>query len=380
MKIGIVHRSLRLVGGGERVCLSLLKTLDRTGHDVVLRCAEPPHGISFAEGGGGREERAAAAPCDEACRASHCRLERAELDCVAPDSRSMFNAPWYDLLVVTDGDFVLGETAAKRVVLYCNSALREDGRISPGGRMSLGGWLSRYRIKRHDRRLVRAARGEKVELVPNSRDTMGRISQLVGRPTERHVYPPVDLERFAALGSSTPKERRIATVARFAPEKRLVAAARIVRRTGERWDVVGNALHPYQFTYLGEVKRAAGPAARFHINVGQGELNGVLAGAKAYLHASKETFGIAVAEAAAAGCIPVVPNNSAHPETVPFAELRYGSESEAAEKLVGALDGRYDRLLPGLRRHVAQFSEHAFQEAMLEIIEGRGRRGGPNKP
>ena len=91
-----------------------------------------------------------------------------------------------------------------------------------------------------------------------------------------------------------------------------------------------------------------------------------------YLHASKETFGIAVAKAVAAGCVPVVPDNSAHPETVPFVELRYGTEEEAARIVREALGGRYDRLLPALRDHVQGFSEEASQEAMLGIIGGQG--------
>lgn len=369
----MVHQTLRLVGGGERVCMSLLKALDRTGHDVALRCVEPPHGVSFAGGGGAaagapRYE----APCDEECREGHLRLERVGLELAAPDIQSLFRAPGRDLLVVTDGGFVLGETGARRVVLYCNSALREEGRIdhlaadrSPRGR------LRYWRAKRADRRLARAARDPKIVLVPNSRDTMRAVGRLVGGRIEQPVHPPVDLGRFEACRAA-PRERRVATVARFAPEKNLVAAARIVARAGERWDAAGNAAHPYQHAYLEEVRRAAGPGARFHVNVGPGGILRVLAGAKAYLHASKETFGIAVAEAVAAGCVPVVPDNSAHAETVPFAELRYGAEDEAVSKVSAALDGRYDGLLPGLRDHVRQFSEAAFQERMLGIIEGQG--------
>lgn len=380
MRIAVVHQTLRLVGGGERVCLSLLKALDRTGHDVALRCVEPPHGVSFAGGGGSADGDGAAAggapsceaPCDEECREGHLRLERVGLELAAPDIQSLFRAPGRDLLVVTDGGFVLAETGARRVVLYCNSALREEGRIdhlaadrSPRGR------LRYWRAKRADRRLVRAARDPKIVLVPNSRDTMRAVGRLVGGRIEQPVHPPVDLGRFEACRAA-PRERRVATVARFAPEKNLVAAARIAARAGERWDAAGNAAHPYQHAYLEEVRRAAGPGARFHVNVGPGGILRVLAGAKAYLHASKETFGIAVAEAVAAGCVPVVPDNSAHAETVPFAELRYGAEDEAISKVSAALDGRYDGLLPGLRDHVRQFSEAAFQERMLGIIEGQG--------
>ena len=45
-----------------------------------------------------------------------------------------------------------------------------------------------------------------------------------------------------------------------------------------------------------------------------------------YLQTSEETFGVAVAEDVAAGCIPAVPGHTAHPETVPSAELRYCTE------------------------------------------------------
>ena len=239
MRIAVVHQTLRLVGGGERVCLSLLKALDRTGHDVALRCVEPPHGVSFA---GGKGEGAAAAggapsceaPCDEECRDGHLRLERVGLELAAPDIQSLFRAPNRDLLVVTDGGFVLAETGARRVVLYCNSALREEGRIdhlaadrSPRGR------LRYWRAKRADRRLVRAARDPKVVLVPNSRDTMRAVGRLVGGRIEQPVHPPVDLGRFEACRAA-PRERRVATVARFAPEKNLVAAARIAARAGGR--------------------------------------------------------------------------------------------------------------------------------------------------
>ena len=74
--------------------------------------------------------------------------------------------------------------------------------------------------------------------------------------------------------------------------------------------------------------------------------------------------------------MPVVPDNSAHPETVPFAELRYRTEAEAAEIMRGALGGRFDGLLPALREHAQRFSGEAFQEAMLGIIKRRRNREG----
>ena len=380
MRIAVVHRSLGLTGGGERVCLSLLKALDRAGHDAALRCVEPPHGVRFA---GGEEYPAPRwSPCDDACRASHTVLRSVRLDLAAepggdgpPGRAGLFDAgPGTDVLVVTDGGFVLERTDAPRVVLYCNAVLREEGRIdhlrkSRSPRARLRYWMA----KRADRRVLRLARDDRVLLVPNSADTGRAIGRAVGRAPGPVVHPPVDLRRYSAL-RPYPKEDTVATVARYAPEKGLDAAARIMTRAGGRgrWEVVGSAVHPYQAEYHRTIGgMAAGIGARLRLNEGPGAVDDVLGRARVYLHASKETFGIAVAEAAAAGCVPVVPDNSAHPETVPFKELRYGTEEEAARIVREALDGRHDHLLPALRDHVQGFSEEAFQEAMIGIVEGR---------
>ena len=381
MKISVVHRGLGLTGGGERVCLSLLGALDRTGHDVALRCVEPPHGVRFA--GGEQYPAPPWSPCDAACRASHAVLRSVRLDLAAgqggdaPSGRGgLFGAgPGVDALVVTDGGFALEKTAAPRVILYCNAVLREEGRIdhlrkSRSPRARLRYWMA----KRADRRVLRLARDDKVLLVPNSADTKSAIGAAVGRTPGPVVHPPVDLRRYSALRRH-PKEDMVATVARYAPEKGLDAAARIMSRAGSgggRWEVVGSAVHPYQMDYHRMVAgMVAGTGARLHLNEGPGAVDDMLGRARVYLHASKETFGIAVVEAIAAGCVPVVPDNSAHPETVPFKDLRYDTEEGAARIVREALDGRHDRLLPALREHVQRFSEEAFQEAMIGIVEGR---------
>lgn len=381
MRIAVVHHSLGLTGGGERVCMSLLRALDRTNHDVVLRCVEPPHGVRFAGGdeGGGGPDPPPWQPCDEACRAGHASLRNVRLERVEPGparpqpAEALFAVGGQcDLIVVTDGGFLLARTDAPRVILYCNSALREEGRLDVLRRAgSIRGRIRYYRARKADKRVLRMARDSRIELVPNSLNTMRLVGRAVGRRAGTPVYPPVDLCRYLPLRSAA-KGRRVATIARFAPEKNLEGAARIMAAAGERWDMAGNAAHPYQLDYHRKISGEAPARARILLNPAPGELDSVLGGARAYLHASKETFGMAVVEAIAAGCVPVVPDNSAHPETVPYDELRYGSEEEAADKVQAALDGRYDGLLAGLQGHVRRFSEGAFQERMLEIIGGSG--------
>ena len=284
----------------------------------------------------------------------------------------MFRRTGSDVAVVTDGGFIMARTDAPRVVWYCNSALRgemqELARPRPRHPRNI---LRLWRFKRPIRKRVAAAGNKKVEGVPNSESTKRAVSAAIGREVAGPVvHPPVDVGRFEAL-PGMPKERRTATVARFSPEKNLDEAVRIMREAGGRYDIVGNVKSQYQLDELEAVRRSASGQMRLHVDAGQDVLEGVVGGAKAYLQTSEETFGVAVVEAMAAGCVPVVPDNSAHPETVPFAELRYGSESEAAGIVRGALDGRYDGLLPALRDHARRFSEEAFQDAMLGIVEGK---------
>ena len=394
VRISVIHQSLDPLGGGERVCLSLLRALDRTQHETRLRCLVPPPGVRFAGGGGGGGgDNDGAAPGAGADVRSE-DFRRVRLDRVPrragpphghmrPDSAGeaadLFRGTDSDVAVVTDGGFVMERTDAPRVVWYCNSALEFETQVLSLPRPRHPRKMLRlWRDRRPIRRRIAAARDAKVVVVPNTESTKRAVSAALGRPVGgRVVYPPVDVGRFSALGGGMggARERRTATVARFAPEKNLGAAVRIMREAGGRYDIVGNARGPLQLAELERVRQAASDRMRLHANVGQAVLEDVVGGARAYLQTSEETFGIAVVEAIAAGCVPVVPDNSAHPETVPFKELRYGTESEAVGIVRGALDGRYDHLLPGLRGHARRFSEGAFQEAMLGIVEGGGAAG-----
>ena len=391
MRISVLHHGFEVDGGGERVTMSLLRALDRTDHDVVLRCVHPPRSASFCgqipaagqpdRGGGARGTGAGAASADPPLH----EFRRVRLLQVSPgvgghsppgfasEIRSLFADTDSDLLVVTDGGFVMERTDASHVLLYTNSDL-SNVHLAP----SLGHLRRPFRLVRivraqpEFRRKIALIRGERVSVIPNSESTARAYEREVGQGNiEAVVYPPVDLGRFAAM-RRFPKERRVATTGRFSPEKRHQAAVRVMRNVGARWDAVGNARTDLHARYLQKLKGMAGPDMHFHVNASEGELNRILGGAAVYLHPRPESFGIAVVEAVAAGCIPVVPDNSAHRETVPFEALRYGSTAEGAAAVRAALDGRYDGLRPKLQAHAQKFSEEAFQAGMLKVIEKHG--------
>lgn len=291
----------------------------------------------------------------------------------ASEIRQLFAGTGSDLLVVTDGGFVMDRTDAPRVLLYANSDL-SNLRLTP----SLGHLRRPFRLIRTIRaqpeflRKIDVIRKANVSVIPNSESTARTYAKAVGPASVRGVvYPPVDLGRFAAVRGLA-KERRVATTGRFSPEKHHQAAIKVMRGVGARWDAVGNARTDLHEAYLQKLKDAAGPNMHFHVNASEDELDRILGGAKVYLHPRPESFGIAVVEAVSAGCIPVVPDNSAHPETVPFKALRYAGTRAGTAAVKAALEGGHDGLLRKLQDHVKKFSEEAFQAGMLKAIEERG--------
>lgn len=135
MRISVVHHSFHVAGGGERVTLSLLEALDRTGHDTELRCVRPPAGVLFS----GQPEQE---PQDRDADAHpQPKFRRVRLTQVpdggsgggAPDLaaevRALFGDTGSDQLVVTDGGFIPDKTDAPRILLYGNSDLSAESEV-----------------------------------------------------------------------------------------------------------------------------------------------------------------------------------------------------------------------------------------------------------
>ena len=386
VKISVVHHSFHVAGGSEKVTFSLLEALDRTGHDTELRCVRPPAGVRFSgepAQGKRREQDERDWGAQPPPKFNKVRLTQIpeggagdRIPNFGAEVRALFGNTESDLLIVTDGGFIWDRTDAARILVYGNSDLSVEAEVLHRRcpRSPLRSPLRALRLRLEQaafRKTMAALRDGRAVAIPNTKSTARSYARLFGRDSmERVVYPPVDLDRFRALRGS-PKEDRVATTGRFAPEKNHEMAARVMHRVGARWDAVGNTKDSLYEEHLAMLQKMVGSNMHLHVNAGEDELDRVLGGARVYLHARPESFGIAVVEAAAAGCVPVVPDNSAHPETVPFGELRYATEDEAVDKVREALDGSHDRLLPGLARHAERFSVRTFQEAMLGIIEGQ---------
>ena len=378
LKVGVIERYFMSSGGAERVTLSMLRMLAGTGHETVLYTLKPPAEVPE----GIRVEvppwwrRRPTPPLVR--RYSVLHTDHGPLFEMARDC---------DVIIVSDWGVFMGRNNAERVLFYFHSQLmpQAGAAVNPdyaggtayfshlpdvaGRQRSL---RARIRARLVARRIGQLA-DQKIVLVPNSEFAGGRIGRAFGRKAHGAVYPPVDV-RGMARHRDMPKARRAASVGTFDARKMHGASVRIAAAAGVPLDIVGGTLaprHEREFRAVEQSVAESGGEIALHRNVPRARLEEIVGAARVYLHACVEDFGISVVEGIAAGCVPIVPNNSAHVETVPFGELRYDTEEEAAGKVRAAADGRYDSYLPRLREHAEGFAEEVFHRRMLALVEGR---------
>ncbi len=131
--------------------------------------------------------------------------------------------------------------------------------------------------------------------VTNSHWMAGRIQNIYQRNADV-LYPPVDTDRFRPL---YPRDRYYICVARLVAHKRLDLVVQAFSRLGYPLLIIG------QGPEEPALRAMAGPNVHFLGWQPASSLANLLGRAKAFVQAGQEDFGIAMAEAQAAGC-PVI--------------------------------------------------------------------------
>lgn len=216
-------------------------------------------------------------------------------------------------------------------------------------------------------------------------------SKYTDQETKRHhvvatkiIHPPVNMDF-----ESHDDKSGIISIGRFVKNQEF--AAQVMVEIDAPCRIVGilNDATPGHAESFNECENIVKNHAhvRLHPNATDEFLRKTLIKSKVYFNPARDTFGIAVVEGIAAGCVPIVPDNSANKETVPISELRYvtGDKNSACDKLAKALNGEYDTHLPFLQNYVKQFSKEKFKKSIREYVEnvhsshsvrGKSARGG----
>jgi len=189
------------------------------------------------------------------------------------------------------------------------------------------------------------------------------------------LYPPCPVNLYKS--SVGVKENVVVTVARLVPEKRIENFLEIARNLPALKFVVIGSVQSGRGGYYETLRRIA-PANTSFIDAPLRKARNVLAGAKVYVHCARnEQFGIAIVEAMAARCVPVV-HDSGGPREIVTQDVGYRWQNilEASQKISTVMED--DELRNKLARSAASraemFSDEAFESSLAATLKEYGTR------
>ncbi len=352
MKIGIVHSNLDVIGGAEKTTLSLIDALRKTNHVVTLYTTSKNFSIN-----------------------SHIninRIYRIPLPFFWRYKRMMENEMLFkrakndDIIIIMSGGLTITQLENKKMLVYCHSTFETELNYMNSKSKGL---LKFYNgiLKKKILEQLQLLRKDSVKLIANSGYTRQKISHNFAKDSIV-IFPPVEIDRY----ENRVEKRGVITISRYSPEKKLEFAINVMKNIPLNYKIIGNAKFQSHFDVFNQLSALRENNLNIELlcNVKREILENTLLSSKVYFHTSEETFGISVVESIAAGCIPIVPDNSAHKETVPFSELRYSPDdiSDARKLVIEASNGVFDEYLPKLKQHIKNFHSNIFQEKMLKFI------------
>jgi glycosyltransferase involved in cell wall biosynthesis len=296
MRVALVHDWLDTWGGGEAVLAELLRVFPGADVYTLVDFLEP---AMRARLGSPRITATALTGIPGSRR----WFRYAAV--LRPQLIERFDLSRYDVVVSDSHAIAKGaRTGPGQVhVCYCHTPARFAWTMAATYAEHAAGaaaWrrpLVDYMLARF-RRWDRAASRRVDRFVANSRHIAAEISRCYGREADV-VHPPVDVERFAAAaaarGTEAPRADYI-TVSRLVPYKRIDVLLEAFRRLPERrLIVVGDGPERQRLEAL------AVPNVEFTGTEDDAATARRVAGARAFLFAALEDFGIAPVEAQAAG-------------------------------------------------------------------------------
>lgn len=180
------------------------------------------------------------------------------------------------------------------------------------------------------------------------------------------IYPPVHIEFFKYDGSV--KHNVAVTLGRMEKVKKFEIVIKAFKKAGTI-DKLYIIYLPYDDQYLKRLKRIASninAAVEFIEGFDRHVVRKYLLKAKLYLHACCETFGISIAEAMAAGCIPIVPSTGGQTEFVP-SRLTYKNFDEFV-KIIRRETHNPSYTPEEVSRMVSHLSDRIFRLKMKKLI------------
>jgi len=259
-------------------------------------------------------------------------------------------------------------------VCYCHTPMRyawdlRDQYLEPRGLGSGVRGLVVHHLLDRLRDWDRATSARVDEFVANSAFVRERIARFYDRAAAV-IHPPVDTDFFTQAGKADSDYYLAAS--RWVPYKRIDVIVAAFRELPERRLIVAGA-----GPEAARIKAAAGANVEFAGHVSRERMRALLRGARAFVFAAEEDFGILPVEAQACGTPVIAYGQGGARETV----RGVGSDRPTglffdaqAPEAVAAAIRRFEALVPGIdpadcRANAMRFSTPRFAAEYTEFVE-----------
>lgn len=380
LKVAVVHHSLNIPGGAERLCLATIEALRRNKHEVTLITVEKTD-WNLVQRNFGK----VTTPNNEGYLTGFrfskflSSIPIASLYFTANVIQLLLNKSRrrYDLLINTFGDAV--NSVAD--ITYVHFPLRAAIGLSQiPAFTSKQLWSAAAPL--YEMTMSFLDRISPGELLTNSKFMQETIKNVLHRKS-LIVYPPVDVETFSSRCFKSRKNGRIvATISSYTPKRHLEQIPFIAKHAKSARFVVMGKADEYSLPTLRKLRtliKALHVEDRVNLltNVPVNKFLEILSTAKLYLHVMPyDHFGISVVEAMASGCVPVV-----HRSGGPWLDILDGRQGEFGFSYVAAEEAAsfVDALITdeNLRSKMAsrnlyrakKFDRSVFMKKVVKVVE-----------
>lgn len=381
MKIAIAHDWLVTLGGSELVLRELLRIFPgATVFALIDKMAEPDRAFL-----GVTRTRTTFLDRMPAVASTYRRLLP-----LFPAAVSRLDVGEFDLVISNSHAVAKGvRTRAHQLhVCYCLSPmryawdLREQYLRESGLARGMRGYAAN-RVLDRLQRWDREASARVDSFVTLSRYIADRIARAYAR-SATVIYPPVDVDYFDLEPGRRPGSGDYYfTMSRFVPYKRIDLIARAFARLPDRRLVIAG-----DGPDAAKVRAAAGPNVELVGRVGRAEGRALLGGARAFLFAAEEDFGIAPVEAQARGVPVIAYGRGGALETVrgvaddgPTGVFFQEQSEDAIVGAVRQFEATADRFEPAnCRANAERFGQQVFREEFARLVDREWRDFQGRKP
>jgi alpha-1,2-mannosyltransferase len=318
LRIGIFHPPINVCGGAEWVATKITNTLRSQGHNTVFLANKKIDQRRIKNLFG--EEIFA----DREIPFHFEPFATTDLHNIYTDGlRTLFLKSKCDLVIDTQSNGILPGVNISYIHFPIFGRLASSSKYK-NKTLFFGayGLYERARAKKND-----------CLLLANSKYTCEAIRKHIG-VAPFLLYPPISNAFFTASSNQIERENVVVALSRIAPGKNLTLIPCIAKMTDSRirFHIVGLRESEEELNKISKLAKKLGVSNRVQIttDLSREKLPDLLRRSKVYLHlAQGEHFGVSIAEAMAAGCIPVVHDSGGPREFVPDS-LRYKEYDDAA--------------------------------------------------